>query len=230
MNQVYHSSSELDNSLNEKTLSIKNLIDYLRKDEYKSFKPVRHFPLSKIFDDCKINPDKSYRACMTKALQQVGFLATEGNLAGMKYRLKEGDLKRDSLMIAQEINDFIYNNKRNQNNRINHPKLIQASKIINREFSSKPSIIKKEFQLGESVYLMIDNKINLGKIIALKYETTTQLSEDYPRIQLPTSVNYNNIVCNVLLHDDSIHTISTRNLFSEIETLLKALQVRFLKS
>jgi hypothetical protein len=229
MNETYHSLSELDESINEKVQAIKRLIDYLRKDENKAFKSVRLFPMKNIFDDCGIIPDMSYRATLTKALKEIGFLETEGRLSGMKYRLKETDFKKDSLAIANEINEFIYNNRRIQKKKIDHPKPIQASKIINRDLSSKPILIKKEYSLGESVYLLKDNKIALGKIIALKYETATQLSEDYPRIQLPPSVNYQNIVCNVLLSDESIHTIAAHHLFPDIGLLLKSLQVRFFK-
>lgn len=230
MNETYHSLSELDESLSEKVKAIKNLIDYLRKDEYKTFKPVRHFPLKKIFDDCNLSTDGYYRATLTKALKEVGFLEIEGNFSGMKYRLKEGDFKRDSSVIATEINDFICANHRIQKReKVNHPKPIQASKIINRDLSSKPVLIKKEYSLGDSVYLLKDNKIALGKIIALKYETVSRLSEDYPRIQLSPSVNYNSIVCNVLLSDESIHTIAAHHLFPDIDLLLKSLQVRFFK-
>jgi len=77
---------------------------------------------------------------------------------------------------------------------------------------------------------MKDDKIVLGKIITLKYETFTQISEDYARIQLPVTINFDKIICSVSLPDNSIHSISTCNVFPDIELLLKSLQVKFLKS
>jgi hypothetical protein len=230
MNKTYHSLSELDESINERILAIKRMIEYLRKDENKAFKSVRQFPLKNIFDDCRVIPDLNYRTSLTKALKEIGFLEIEGRLAGMRYRLKENDFKKDSLAAATEINEIMNNNHKSRKKKIDHPKLLQDSRIINRDLSSKPILIKKEFSLGESVYLLKDNKITIGKIIALKYETASKTSEDYPRIQLPTSVDFNSIVCNILLSDESIHTISTHHIFSDIDILLKSLQVRFFKS
>jgi|GEM_PF-2479224 len=174
MDKNYHSLSELDESINEKVQAVKSLIDYLRKDEYRTFKPVRHFPLRNIFDECKINADLTYRATLTKALKEIGFLETEGRLSGMKYRLKESNFKKDSLVIAREINEFMNNNRRYQKkSRINHPKLAQVSKIVNRDFSSKPAVIKKEYSLGESVYLLKDNNVSSTKDLRKIFELRT---------------------------------------------------------
>ena len=226
MNETYHSLSELDESIIEKVTAIKNLIDHLRKEEYRNFTPVRHYPLSKIYNSCKIPADFDYRSKLTKSLKEVGFLETEGNLSGMKYRLKEGDFKKDSLTIATEINDLLYKKRRSSKVKFSHPRLAKPS---NRDSSAKPVLIKKEFSLGEQVFLLKDNKIARCKIVALKYETFSQTSEDYPRIQMPVTIKYDNILCNVALPDNSIHTLSTHNIFTDIDLLLKSLHVRFIK-
>jgi len=230
MKQTFNTLDELNASIDEKTLSFKRLIDYLRKDQFKTFTSVRELPLKKIYDECGIVNDFNTRGLITKALEQMNFLECEGNYSGRKYRLKENEFFKDSSVLANDLAGFLYNNRRRQPYRYRHPKTADSLSAIKKEHSSSAISAKKIYALGDKVFLMKDDKIVLGKIITLKYETFTQISEDYPRIQLPVTINFDKIICSVSLPDNSIHSISTCNVFPDIELLLKSLQVKFLKS
>jgi len=74
MKQTFNTLDELNASIDEKTLSFKRLIDYLRKDQFKTFTSVRELPLKKIYDECGIVNDFNTRGLITKALEQINLL------------------------------------------------------------------------------------------------------------------------------------------------------------
>lgn len=228
MKNLILSKKELATPVDESLLPYKTLIEIFRKDEYSHFRTVRQSPLSKIFSEANIPADLGTRASLLKALKHTNFLECEGNLTGMKYRLKETEIKKDALLLATELKDLtqkILKESRKQN----HNK-IKLNTVDEKKLSSTPVTIKKTYALGEYAFLMKDDKIFLGKIISLKYETSTQTSEDYPRVQLPPIVNTEKILATVLIDEKTVHTTSVCNLYPQIDLLLKALQVKYEKN
>lgn len=172
---------------------------------------VKERPISKIFIENGIHPD-DYQTVF-KALCSIGLTERNGALGGLKYKLKEDNLKVDSSILAGRVLDFM-TSEPDEYTKVLYRKPYQPRKQRKKEVSV-PQPKRKVHALFDQVYFIYQEEVMIGTIIGMK----ANLCNDKVEYTVQITQTANQL--------DDIVSYTTYHVYSSIELLFKSLQTRF---